>query len=249
MPKNAQCHVSDTELCRWLDKNCSDCYINGLKHKDESEKMLSDFRVTLSLLPDDFDTLQGDKCCFCKQEPQKPRAGYAVVDLAHQEPEHSKGMFFGLGKKVRQRIGSMMPVSISVCRDCRRALRMADYIKWMVTAAFVAASIGLCFVPAVNAVPALPYGVVIAGFLAGYLVSKLASAAYVKAKSKETAFNVFEIPVCDKMEQAGWFTMQDTGPVTRFIMSRKSFTRKLAGLCDAQAEAAGEIDSSAAAKD
>ena len=249
MPKNAQCHVSDTELCRWLDKDCGDCYISGLKHKDDSEKLLSDFRVTLSLLPDDFDTLQGDKCCFCKIEPQKPRAGYAIVDLAHQEPEHTKGMFFGLGKKVRQRIGSLMPVSIAICKDCRRAVLMADYLKWMVTAAFVAVSIGLCFIPAINAVPALPYGVVIAGFLAGYLVSKLASAAYVKAKSKETAFNVFEIPVCRKMEQNGWFTMQDTGPVTRFIMSKKSFTKKIAGLCDAEPEAAEEIDQAAAAKD
>lgn len=249
MPKNAQCHVSDSELCRWLDKDCSDCYINGLKQKDDTEKMLSDFRVTLSLLPEDFDTLQGEKCCFCVGDSKKPRAGYAVVDLAHQEPAHTKGMFFGLGKKVRQRIGSLMPVSISICKDCRHALRMADYLKWLVTAALVAVSVGICFVPAVNAVPALPYGVVIAGFLAGYLLSKLASAAYVKAKSRETAFNVFDIPVCREMEQMGWFTMQDTGLVTRFIMSKKSYTKKISGLCDAASETAGEFNQAAPAKD
>jgi hypothetical protein len=158
-------------------------------------------------------------------------------------------MFFGLGKKVRQRIGSLMPVSISICKECRRAVRMVDYLKWMVTALFVAAAIGLCFVPAVNAIPAMPYVVVIAGFLAGYLLSKLAAAAYVKSKSNETAFNVFDIPVCRKMEQIGWFTMQDTGPLTRFIMTKKSFTKKIAGLCDAETEVASGIDEAADVKD
>ncbi len=250
MPKNAKCHVSDSELCRWLDKDCGDCYINGIKDQSETEKMLSDFQVMLSLLPEDFDTLQGSECCFCLGDVKKPRAGYAVVDLAHNEPEHKRGMFFGMGKKVRQRIGSLLPVSISICKDCRRALRMADYIKWLVTAATVAVAVGLCFIPAINAVPALPYGVVIAGFLAGYLLSKVASAAYVKAKSAQTAFNVFEIPICKKMEQAGWFTMQDMGSLTRYIMSRKSYTKLMSGLCAAEEQtAAGEIEKAAAAKD
>jgi len=242
MPKNAQCQLSDSELCRWIGKDCGECYVSGMKQKDDVEKMLSDFRVTLSLLPEDFDSLQGDECCFCKGDTKKPRAGYAVVDLAHSEPESKKGMFFGLGKKVRQRIGSLMPVSISICKSCRHALRMVEYIKWIVIAAFVALSIGLCFIPSINTIPALPYGVVIAGFLAGYLVSRLASDAYIKAKSRETTFDVFEIPVCQKMQQIGWFTMQDSGPVTRFIMSRKSFTKKLSGLCDADNEMDMEIE-------
>jgi hypothetical protein len=249
MPKNAQCQVSDSELCRWIGKDCGECYIGGLKHKDDVEKMLSDFRVTLSLLPDDFDTLQGDECCFCKGDVKKPRAGYAVVDLAHSEPENRRGMFFGFGKKVRQRIGSLMPVSISICRSCRRSLRMVEYLKWIVIAAFVALALGLCFVPAINAIPALPYGVVIAGFLAGYLVSRLVSDAYMKAKSQKTAFNVFEIPVGKKMQEIGWFTMQDTGPVTRFIMSRKSYTKKISGLCNAEAEASAEIESAPVTED
>ena len=249
MPKNTQCMASDTELCRWIGKECEDCYIGGLKHKDDTEKMLSDFRVTLSLLPEDFDSLQGEECCFCVGDVKKTRAGYAVVDLAHSEPEARKGMFFGFGKKVRQKIGSLMPVSISICRDCRRALRMVEYLKWIVIAAFVGLSIGLCFIPAINTLPALPYGVIIAGFLAGYLMSRLVSDAYMKAQSKKTAFNVFDIPVCKQMQEDGWFTMQDTGPATRFIMSRKSYTKKLAGLMGAAAEAPAEIENTPAGKD
>lgn len=237
MPKNAQCPATDTEMCRWIAKDCEDCYVGDLKHKDDVEKMVSDFRVTLSLLPEDFDTLQGEECCFCVGDVKKPRAGYAVIDLAHSEPESRKGMFFGLGKKVRQRIGSLMPVSISICRDCRRTLRMVEYIKWIVVAAFIGLALGLCFIPAINAIPALPYAVIIAGFLVGYLLSRVASNAYMKRKSKEAVFNVFDIPVCRKMQEAGWFTVQDSGPATRFIMSRKSYTKKLSGLKDAVEEA------------
>jgi hypothetical protein len=249
MPNNAQCRASDTELCRWIGKECEDCYIGGLKHKDDAEKMISDFRVTLSLLPEDFDSLQGEECRFCMGDVKKPRAGYAVVDLAHSEPENRKGMFFGFGKKVRQRIGSLMPVTIAICKDCRRALRMVEYLKWLVIAAFVGLAVGLCFIPEINALPALPFGVIIAGFLVGYLLSRVVSDAYMKAKSKKTAFNVFDIPVCKQMQEAGWFTMQDSGPATRFIMSRKSYTKKLAGLCDAAPEASAEIEDAPAAED
>ncbi len=248
MPKNAECKVSDTELCNWLDKDCKDCYIHGLKRGDDAEKVLSDFRVTLSLLPDDFDSLQGDECCFCKGE-KKPRAGYAVIDLAHNEPESTKGMFFGLGKKVRQRIGSLMPVSISICRDCRRGLRLADYLKWVSIVVFVGIAIALCFIPAINQNPILPYVVVIAGFALGYLLGKVASNLYVTAKSKTMAFNVFDIPVCRRMQENNWFTMQDNGPVSRFIMSRKSFTKKLSGLCQTGAQEAGEIEPADSVKD
>ena len=249
MPKNAQCPANDTEVCRWLGKECEECYIGSLKHKEDMEKAVSDFRVTLSLLPEDFDSLQGEECCFCVGDVKKPRAGYAVIDLAHSEPEARKGMFFGFGKKVRVRVGSLMPVSISICRDCRRALRMVDYIKWIVTAAFVGLGIGLCFIPAINAIPALPYGVVIAAFLVGYVISRVVSDAYMKRKSKQTVFNVFDIPVCRKMQEAGWFTIQDSGSATRFIMSRKSYTKKISGLRDAVDEASAKIENTPESKD
>lgn len=249
MPKNAQCQATDTEICRWINKECDDCYINGVKHKDDIERAVNDFRVTLSLLPEDFDSLQGEECCFCAGDVKKPRAGYAIIDLGHSEPEARKGMFFGLGKKVRVKIGSLMPVSISVCKDCRRALRMVDYIKWIVVAAFIGLAVGLCFIPAINSIPALPYGVVIAGFFVGYIVSRVASDAYMKRKSKKTLFNVFDIPVCREMQEAGWFTIQDAGPTTRFIMSRKSYTKKISGLKDAEAGASEEIENTPADKD
>ncbi len=229
MPKNEQCVVTDSDICKWINKDCEDCYLKAIKDDSETKKVLEDFQVMLSLLPDDFDRLQGDECCFCKGEPRK-RAGYATVDLAHKDPEHKRGMFFGMGKKVRQRIGSLIPVSVSICRDCRRNFRLAELLKWLMMLVFGGIGLGLCFLPAVNANPILPYAVILGGILVGYIAGKIFSAVYVDKKSAKTHFNVFDVPVCAEMKDKGWFTVQDEGPVTRFIFSRKPMIKRLCDL-------------------
>jgi hypothetical protein len=235
MAKNEKCAVTDSVLCKWLNKDCKDCYINAMKKDDEVGEMLRNFEVTLSLLPADFDSLQGDTCCFCKGEPKNPADGYAVVDLAHSEPEHKKGMFFGLGKKVRQRIGSMMPVSISICKTCRASLRMVEMFKWLSILVFVGISVGVLCVPSIGTAvsgvsAALPIGIVLVAAAIGYFVGKVLSAGFVKVRSGRMVFNVFDIPVGAEMKQKGWFTIQDDGEVTRVLFSKKPYTRKLADI-------------------
>ncbi len=232
--KNEKCVISDSSLCKWLDKDCEACYIKDIKKEDEAEQALQIFEVMMSLLPESFDDLQSEECCFCTGEKNK-RAGYANISLGHSEPEHKKGMFFGIGKKVRQRIGSLMPLSISICKECRRSFRMIEGIKWISIIGFMAIAIILIVAPSVgnaiaNVSPALPYGVLIAGAMIGYLVGKLAANGYMKAKSRRMVFNVFDVPVCDEMERRGWFVLQDDGPVTRFLFSKKSKVKPLADI-------------------
>lgn len=228
MPKNEQCAVTDSEICKWINKGCTDCYLKAMRDDSEAKRTLEDFQVTLSLLPESFDSLQGDECRFCKEEPHK-RAGFATVDLAHKDPEHKRGMFFGMGKKVRQRIGSLMPVSIAICSGCRRNFRVAESLKWLTMVALGGIGLGICYIPAVNANPILPYAVILAGILIGYIAGKIFSAVYVNKKSAKTRFNVFDVPVCAEMKDNGWFTIQDEGPVTRFIFSKKPMVKRL---CD-----------------
>ena len=227
MAKNENCVITDSSVCVWLNKSCAHCYVNSLKHDEDKEKVLSDFEVMLALIPDDFDTLASEDCQFCIGRT-RPRAGYAIVDLAHNEPEHRKGIFFGIGKKVRQRIGSLLPVNISICSDCRRALRLVDIIKWASLIVLLGLGIGLMFVPSISAVIAkadspLPYAIVIGAGVIGYFGGKFLSAAYLKSASKHTRFNVFEHPVCAKMQEGGWFTVQDEGAITRYVFGKKPF--------------------------
>lgn len=231
MAKNEKCIVSDSTVCKWLDRDCGSCYINGIKSEEDAAKILEDFEVTLSLLPDTFDDLQEDQCQFCKNKKNK-RAGYAIIDLANSEPEHKKGMFFGMGKKVKQKIGSLMPVSISICKECRRGLRIAESIKWFSIIVFALIAIALIILPSVGEAiesisPALPYGLLLVGVVIGYFTGKILSVRYMKAKSETMRFNVYDIPVCSEMKEKGWFTMQDDGALSRFIFSKKSTTRKV----------------------
>jgi len=234
MAKNESCPITDSVLCKWLDKDCKDCYINTLKKSDEPKEMLKNFEVTLSLLPSGFDELQSDECAFCKGK-KNPRAGYAIVDLAHSEPASMKGMFFGFGKKVRQRIGSMMPVSISICKQCRTAFRLVETFKWLGIVVLGGISIGLLVIPSIGEAvsgisQALPIGVVLVAAAAGYFLGKLAAAVYMKAQSQRMAFNVFDIPTAAELKRLGWFTIQDDGDVTRLLFANKPFTRKLSDI-------------------
>jgi hypothetical protein len=228
MAKNPDCVISDSVLCRFIDKDCSECHITRTKGDDDRKKALADFEVTISLLPPDIDEVQGDECQFCKENPRK-RYRYALVDLGNSEPKSETGMFFGIGKKIRRRIGSLMPMSISICRDCRRAFILSDIIKWIVALALVAVAVGILVIPSIGS--SLNQGISLlilaAVALLGYLLGKAASAGYVKSKSGRVRFNVFEIPVLKKMQDLGWFVVQDDSPVTRLIFSRKSQMRKM----------------------
>ncbi len=234
MPKNKNCAITDSSLCQWLNKDCSSCYINTLKNDEAKQEALDSFEVMLSLLPDDFDELSGEKCQFCIKDPKK-RAGYAVTDLGHAEPKTMKGMFFGIGKKVRRRIGSMVPLNISICRDCRRVYRMAEGIKWMSLLLLTAISIIIVSLPFFSSMfkvsaSVVPYAVIAGGLVLGYFVGKLITTQYIKAKSEETYLNVFDIPICAKMQEAGWFLIQENPGVTRFIFSKKPVLHKIEGL-------------------
>ena len=185
--KNEKCVISDSSLCKWLGKECGECYINDIKKEDEADKALEIFEVMLSLLPESFDELQSEECSFCTGEKNK-RAGYANISLGHSEPEHKKGMFFGIGKKVRQRIGSLMPLSISICKECRRSFRMIEAIKWMSIVGFMAIAIILIVIPdrwaqrsRMSALRCLT-ACLIAGALIGYIVGKLAADRYMKGQ-------------------------------------------------------------------
>ena len=234
MPKNKDCVITDSPLCKWLGKDCADCYINTLKTDEARQEALHGFEVMLSLLPDDFDELSGEKCQFCKKDPKK-RAGYALTDLGHAEPKTMKGVFFGIGKKVRRRIGSMVPVNIAVCKDCRRAFRMVEGIKWISVMFFTALAILLVSLPFFTskfdaATSAVPYIIVVGGVLLGYIIGRLATVQYTKAKTEQVRLNIFEIPICAEMQENGWFLVQESPWVTRFIFSKKPVLHKTEGL-------------------
>lgn len=222
MAKNNDCPISDSSLCQWINRSCDNCYVSTLKKSDQAISAMEDFEVTLSLLPSDFDKLQGEECQFCIGEKKK-RAGYANIDFAHSEPKSETGMFFGLGKKVRRRVGSYVLASISICRSCRTSMFIAGMLKWLLCIVVFAIAAAVVSIPSITA--ALnEFGVlfVLAASVAlGYFIGSVISNAYIKAKKDKVRFDVFQIPVCARMKERGWFLMQDN---PKFIFSKKSQT-------------------------
>jgi len=234
MAKNENCVVTDSAICKWIDKDCEKCYIDSMKHDDDRRDALKGFEVMLSLLPDDFDSISGEKCALCKKDP-KPRAGYALIDLGHKDPESKKGMFFGIGKKVRRRIGSLIPMNISVCKDCRRSLRLYEAIKWLSILAFAALGIVIVTLPGTSigfdsASSVLPYVIVIAGGAVGYFGGKLFAKLFINAQRSKMYVNIFETPVGAQMKERGWFLVQEGAEITRYIFARKPMLRKIGTL-------------------
>ena len=52
------------------------------------------------------------------------RRGYAILDMAHPEPRRVQKWLFGTRPA---RIGTMIPVQMSVCPKCRRRFLMMSY--------------------------------------------------------------------------------------------------------------------------
>ncbi|MGI5848639.1 MAG: hypothetical protein ACOX8Q_00980 [Christensenellales bacterium] len=231
MAKNENCGISDSALCKWIGKDCDGCYISSLKRSEDAQKALADFQVTMSLLPDNFDDLQSDECHFCIGDKNK-RDGYALIDLAHIEPPSETGMFFGFGKKIRQKIGSFMPLSISICARCRRVFRFAELMVWLFSIVFFAAAIVVVSVPSIGSRinQAVVIGIIILAILVGYVAGKIISDVYIKVKSSKVRFSVFDIPIASEMKKNGWFAIQDHGDVSRFVFTKKSHTKKVGNI-------------------
>lgn len=223
--KNTQCTIRDSALCKWVDKaDCANCYVMELSN-DEQADALKRWEVTQSLLPDNVDDLhQSETCHFCVKDPL-PRSCYATLDIANPEPEAKKGMFFGIGKKVRSRIGSLLPLAISCCSRCRKAFLMADVIRYATPLVFLIIGIILMMIPPIysfmNSLGALVSTLfVVVMFLAGILAGRIFFTMYVKNKSREVRFNVFDIPIVSKMQDMGWFMLEGEGPVSKLIFSK-----------------------------
>lgn len=227
--KNTKCDIQDSSLCRWLDKKeCSRCYVLELADKEKAEA-LHRWEVTQSLLPDNIDELHlSETCHFCMHDPL-PKSHYATVDFAHEEPESTKSLFFGFGKKVRTKIGSLLPLSIACCGRCRKAFFMVDFIKFAIPAVVLLIGVLLMLIPpvtkAINGIHELAgTAFIVVMFLIGLLAGKQYSSYFMRRKTKDVRLNVFEIPVVAKMKDIGWFVLQDQeGEVTKMIFTKNKF--------------------------
>lgn len=227
---NKDCKLIGTEVCEFAgSEGCERCYLSGINLKTIEEGKVNDnWLVTTSYLPDNVDDLHtAETCWLCKKEDKNKAECFAVIDLAHPEPEHKKGIFFGLGKKVRTSIGSLVQIPVCACKECRRRYRMRELILWGSLLLGLLVAILVVAIPSVESalaqvgwyLPLLVFAAVIGVFaLAGYLCQR----AYNNKASARTEFNLFNLPILSEMKWRGWFSIQGTGvDVPRVIFTNK----------------------------
>ncbi len=213
MERTADCVAKDTRFCAWQNhESCEGCFMSTLKGDDQASAH-HNFEVMCQNLPEDFDELTGDTCHFCRTTPKKQTC-YAIVDMAHPEPKTKKPMFFGIGKKIDNPIGSLLPTYISCCSDCKKSYFMLDFLKWGVLALFIVLGIVFITIPALMGLLGTPteftpFLVLIAFVILGLVVANLWWNVLYKKLDKRVKLNVFDIPIVHEMGEKGWFLVQN----------------------------------------
>lgn len=228
------CVIKESDLCFWLSGKvgCEDCYIRSLKSDEQREEAKGKWWETISLLPRDIDSYhETDTCVFCKDKPRK-KDKYATVEMAHAEPYYEKGMIFGLGKKVRTPVGSMLSVQMSVCDHCKNVFRISSLMPLLGAVIAIIVAILVLMTDLGDKMYSLflllPVLFVVIMAIAGYLIGNSIHLAYLRKKAKETRVDLAEIPLIANMLSRGWFFFQTNGGMPKvFFYRSKQYDRIL----------------------
>jgi hypothetical protein len=222
-----QCEIVRSNLCYWMSGRvgCGQCYVHMLKGREKREEARDKWEDTLALFPADIDSIhETDECQFCKGEKKKAD-GYAFIEMANPEPYYEKGMFFGIGKKIRTPVGSLISLQASVCPSCRRKIKMLDYIMVLSIVVFLAVAIVLLMFPQIanpmgNLFVLLP--VIFIGLmgLAGYMMGKFLQSYAMRKAAEMVKTDYSDIPVIAKLLARNWFFFQVTNGLPRVSFSK-----------------------------
>lgn len=220
------CPFYGAKYCALLNMQSCDACMVAAMGQEEAAHMQRDLDVTMSLMPDQgvSELFMTEQCMLCKQEPGK-REWYADVDVGNIEPKTTKSNFIGM--KTIARTGSMVPLQISCCADCRKRILMIEYLPVATTLlisvlALVLMSIRPIRESLMRVHPIVPVVVFLAVVAAAcFLGSALRKRLCVSA-GKKTHLNVFDLPALSGMPARGWFEINEADKgVTHYVFAKK----------------------------
>lgn len=210
MIDHKECDLYGTRYCDLLNmRTCGQCPMTGASQEVTAESLRSDLDLYEALLPEGgiAKLFESKTCQLCREEPGR-RQGYVIFNMAHPEPKRMQnGLLFG---KKRSPVGTMVPVQMAVCKDCRRRLLVVDYLPLVlsvVTGALllVLLSVGSLSESLVHVHPVLPFGVWAGGMLLALAVAFIIRHALKKRYARHMYLNVLSHPVLQRMLEKGWF--------------------------------------------
>lgn len=227
---NKNCRLYGTEYCELLNMpSCDGCAFGKLQTDHEAEEAMRDLDVLMEHIPEEgvSPLFMSETCQLCRDGHPHKRDCYAVADIGHPEPQRMHRNFIGV--KTKCRVGSLIPVQIACCSRCRRNYFLVEYLPAFVSVIVAVAALAVLAVrsvyeplSAVNAL--LPLGIFAALVILGYVLGRLLRNGLKKAKSRETEFDIWQLPLLKKLASLGWQPLTADKAVSRLV-----FTKKRAG--------------------
>lgn len=228
LPVNPNCELSGTKYCQTLNMHvCAACTI---RENDNKAEIKSDLDLYETLLPEGgvARLFQSRECQFCKTPEKGRRKGYAILDMAHPEPRRVQKWLFG---KRTARIGTMIPLQMSVCKKCRSRFLTIEYLPMVVP---VLVGLGALFVFSTDAVKGplvdismfAPFGGWILIVLVAALLGRLIASGLEKRWTKDMYVDVMRHPVIEEMTQKGWLPITAKSR-TKLLFSKSRMAKGL----------------------
>lgn len=233
LPYNPDCKLSGTRYCQMLNMHtCSACTVREIKNFDE---ICSDLDLYETLLPDGgiAQLFESRECQFCTTPEKGKRSGYAIIDMAHPEPRRVQKWLFG---KRTAKIGTMVPVQMSVCKKCRSRFLRLEYFPVLIPVVIgIVALLVFANDPVKTYLADMftfaPFGAWILSVLIGVLIGKFTTDGLQKRWSKEMCVDVLKHPVIAEMTQKGW-TPITTKSRTKLLFSKSRLNKGLGTATD-----------------
>ncbi|MEG1524771.1 MAG: hypothetical protein RR475_07065 [Clostridia bacterium] len=238
LPVNPECELSGTKCCRLL--NMHTCEACTVRNSDNKAGILQDIALYETLLPEGgvSQLFTARDCQFCKMEPKGKRKGYAILDMAHPEPKRVQRWLLG---KRQLKIGTMIPVQMSICSACRRRFLLLEYLPIVIPIVLGVAGLLLISIDAVSAPlnrmgSFLPLVLWLLLIGVGILVGRLWGKHFKKKCARIMYADVLEHPVIAGMLQKGWMPITKQSG-TKVLFSKSRLARGLGTAEDVQGDA------------
>lgn len=229
--QNPKCRFNDTDYCELLNMpSCKDCSIASISDADQTEEIQKDLDVLMSLIPEEgiSPLFEGETCKLCADGNPRARTCYVITDIGHPEPKRMKRSI--LGFKTRSKVGSLIPIQISCCSRCRKNFLFYEYLPMALMLLLPAAALVILSILSVSTALAainefLPFLLFVVSIALGWGLGRIIKVVYKKSKSRETLFDIWQLPLMQKLRKIGWEPLSDDKGGSRVIFTKKRIAR------------------------
>lgn len=221
---NEACRLHGSAYCAMLNmESCASCTVCS-ESEEKDEAIRADLDVILSNMSDHsmHALFAGDDCLFCKGEPLKKK-WYALTDIAHVQPRRKKATLLGIARE--SRVGTVLPIQIACCEDCRKRFLTLEYVRPLTGTIAAALSLVVLSVrrfrePIAALAEILPFAIFLAVTAIGILAGKIIKGRLRKKYGALMHMGIMELPILHDMAERGWFELTPTEGMSRLVFSK-----------------------------